>query len=107
MAMMNCEKHGWTGADRVSRGLLELVQAASAAAHVVDITLVHEGLEFPVMIDRSEIEEVERLLSARVDADGIIAVIDESLIETFLGTLTVACTTCLRELRAGAIDSSS
>lgn len=107
MAMINCERHGWTGADRVSRGLSRLVQIASPEVRVVDITLVHAGLEFPVMIDKSEVEEIERLLSSRVDAEGVVAVAEESLIETFLGTLTIACTTCLRDLRAGVIDSAS
>jgi hypothetical protein len=103
MPMMNCEKHGWQGAELVTAAVKELLLAGGGpgAEDIVLLDLTWDEIEFPLASLRSELP-----LPGTELKGGALHTNDEEVFNAVLGTLQPVCARCLRAL-IGQADPSS
>jgi hypothetical protein len=92
MPLMQCEKHGWRGAELGAEAVISYVEKDSSdSKRVVLLSLIWEGLEFSIVALNSEIP-----LPNTTEIDGLFHVPHEEDLNEILEKLKPMCAECLK-----------
>ena len=89
---MQCEKHGWRGAELATEAVISYVEKDSSdSKRVVLLSLIWEGLEFSIVALNSELP-----LPSTTEIGGLFHMPHEEDLNEILGKLKPMCAECLK-----------
>lgn len=92
MPLMQCERHGWHGAELATEAVLDHVERNhSDPKEIVLLDLIWDDIEFPMVALRSELPLLHTTL-----IEGSLRVVQEEEFNDILGRLKPICAKCLK-----------
>ncbi|MET3494724.1 hypothetical protein [Variovorax boronicumulans] len=95
MPLMQCEKHGWHGAELVTEAVInDIEKSYFAPREIVFLNLIWDEIEFPIVALKLELPLPNTTL-----IDGSLHVVQEEELNEILGSLKPMCAECLKMRR--------